>query len=422
MISEITIENYKSIDKLVLPLGRVNVFIGENGAGKSNILEAISLAGAAASEKLDNEFLTSRGIRVTNPKFMRPAFLDSAALDPIQVTVKNDANRTVNISLFNDNSTYAKWVSFTRGNFEFPSDLIKSFIPSYLNVDDTAERKKRQQSANELTKLFTKVIADMESDGPVPGNTQQTISIEPENSAYHLMQMLGRASLRNSVAGSALANFVIYSPENSALRSFEKEGQIEPLGINGEGLLKLLHFYTMQDEKEGLDQVKLSLKALDWFDNFDASAVNSESSLVIKDRYLAKNISDFDHKSANEGFFFLLFYFMLFNSELTPPFFAIDNIDASLNPKLCRKLVIELVKISKSKNKQTILTTHNPAVLDGLNLDDEEQRLFVISRSRDGRTKIKRVFKPKTSPDSKTPLNLSELFLRGLLGGLPKGF
>ena len=35
-------------------------------------------------------------------------------------------------------------------------------------------------------------------------------------------------------------NFLIYSPENTALRTFEKEGQIQPLGINGEGLLKLL--------------------------------------------------------------------------------------------------------------------------------------------------------------------------------------
>ena len=74
MITEIQIENYKSIDKLTLELGRINVFIGENGAGKSNILEVITLAGAAAAGKLDNEFLASRGIRVTKPEHMRAAF------------------------------------------------------------------------------------------------------------------------------------------------------------------------------------------------------------------------------------------------------------------------------------------------------------------------------------------------------------
>jgi AAA15 family ATPase/GTPase len=58
MITELDIKNYKSIRELTLPLGRINVFIGENGAGKSNILEVIALA-AAAADKLDHEFLSS---------------------------------------------------------------------------------------------------------------------------------------------------------------------------------------------------------------------------------------------------------------------------------------------------------------------------------------------------------------------------
>ena len=81
----------------------------------------------------------------------------------------------------------------------------------------------------------------------------------------------------------------------------------------------------------------------------------------------------------------------------------------------------ELVPLSKEHEKQVILTTHNPAVLDGLNLDDDEQRLFVISRDGDGTTKIRRIHKPAT-PAGKEPYRLSELFLRGILGGLPKGF
>jgi len=48
--------------------------ISENGCGKSNILEALALASAAADDKLDNEFLAGRGIRVTEPQFMRSAF------------------------------------------------------------------------------------------------------------------------------------------------------------------------------------------------------------------------------------------------------------------------------------------------------------------------------------------------------------
>jgi len=63
MIREIRIKNYKSIQKLKMDIGQFTVLIGENGSGKTNILESAALASAAAGNKLDNEFLSSRGIR-----------------------------------------------------------------------------------------------------------------------------------------------------------------------------------------------------------------------------------------------------------------------------------------------------------------------------------------------------------------------
>lgn len=116
-----------------------------------------------------------------------------------------------------------------------------------------------------------------------------------------------------------------------------------------------------------------------------------------------------------------MFYFSLFISGDTPKFFAVDNIDASLNPKLCSKLITELVRLSKKYDKQAIFTTHNPAILDGLNLDDPEQKLFVIYRNKSGHTKARRIEKPNT-PEGQEPIKMSEAFLRGYIGGLPKGF
>jgi AAA15 family ATPase/GTPase len=107
----------------------------------------------------------------------------------------------------------------------------------------------------------------------------------------------------------------------------------------------------------------------------------------------------------------------------TPKSFAIDNIDASLNPKLCTKLMIIICDLAKKYDKQIFLTTHNPAILDGINLNDKEQKLFVVSRNKSGYTRTKNITakdKPKSSNDE--PLKLSEAFLRGYLGGLPKGF
>ena len=116
-------------------------------------------------------------------------------------------------------------------------------------------------------------------------------------------------------------------------------------------------------------------------------------------------------------------YAALMVSKETPKIFAIDNVDASLNPKLCTKIMADIAQLAKQFDKQCFLTTHNPAILDGLDLGDDEQRLFVVSRNRKGHTRIKRITvesKPVSSTEEE--LKLSEAFLRGYLGGLPKNF
>lgn len=220
---------------------------------------------------------------------------------------------------------------------------------------------------------------------------------------------------------SALQDFIIFSPENSALRAFEREGQIEPLGINGEGLLKLLSVMSRKGEEAELRKIKDALKLFAWFEDFTITPYENRDRMLIKDRYIDRETGSFDPRSANEGFLFASFYFALFCSHRTPKFFAVDNIDASLNPKLCERIVKTLVKLAKHHDKQAIFTTHSPATLDGLNLDDPEQRLFIVSRGRSGQTRVRRYMKPANEANS-APTRLSEAFLSGALGGLPRGF
>src|SRR4051812_4324378 len=114
MIKNLTIRNYKSIEDMPLDLGRFNVFIGENGAGKSNVLEAIALASAAVGDKLDNEFLVSRGVRVTRAELMRAAFDAQSHREPIVIDVTDDDGEHLALELQNDNAPYSKWLRTVR--------------------------------------------------------------------------------------------------------------------------------------------------------------------------------------------------------------------------------------------------------------------------------------------------------------------
>ncbi len=436
MIKNIQIANYKSIDTLEFELGRINVLIGENGAGKSNILEAIALAGAAAANKLDNEFLISRGIRVTEePEYMRPAFPGFEPTLEIFMSLTSILGEIFSFRLNNDNKTYSKWnLQFSKGNIKTSIKNYMNSVTSTLNNIDKSELvyddkiKNKLTTDNKLIQIIYQMLDSKRGSEELSRKLESEINItfdQNSNTANSILvnTLLNQNKNLKLQFSGKIDSFVIYSPENSALRTFQRGGQIEPLGINGEGLLKLLFVLSRAEYSDSLNEIKQSLQILDWFEDLTLTDTGpfAGSRMEIKDRYLDETRRYFDQLSTNEGFLFLLFYFALFSTDLTPTFFAIDNIDASLNPKLCEKLMRELVALAEKHDKQVIFTTHNPAILDGLNLDDDEQRLFVVSRNKNGSTRLKRVNKP-VKPSGERPTRLSELFLRGVLGGLPKGF
>lgn len=382
MITEIEIQNYKSLYSLHLPLGRINVLIGENGSGKSNILEAIALGSASSNNKLDNEFLYSRGIRVTqDPIFMRSAFDQGNLAKEITLSFKASDGTHDEVSLSNDNKPYSSWTDSSRQNV-----IVNMFWESY----------------RELT-----------HSGKIPNDKRF------DEATWDLVQH----TLKNGVAHAHLREFIIYSPENSFLRASEREGQIQPLSIRGEGLFRYLKYLSSAENVSRLDDIKHRMRLLEWFSDFAVTEEFSEREgrIDIQDKYIPEDVGAFDQLSTNEGFLIILFYFCVLVGAETPRFFAIDNIDTSLNPKLCTRLMKEVVDLAKKYDKQVVLTTHNPAILDGLNLDDEEQRLFVVRRNKLGQTTVKRVMKPKVE-EGVEPVRLSEAFLRGYIGGLPRNF
>ncbi len=152
MLKEVRIENYKSIQKLKLELGRVTVLIGENGCGKSNILEAIALASAAADDKLDNEFLASRGIRVTEPQLMRSAFEKDNLSKEVKIDLTGNEQQRFCCVLQNDNSPYSKWLN--KNNPYISVIPVLNFIEGTHNSLDNAINLWQKSQKIEMNRLW----------------------------------------------------------------------------------------------------------------------------------------------------------------------------------------------------------------------------------------------------------------------------
>ncbi len=224
-----------------------------------------------------------------------------------------------------------------------------------------------------------------------------------------------------------LSNFLIYCLNTPALRGLTSQSHKEPVGIFGEGLDVLMANF---DKEERTQLAKYSYM-IDWLEDFmlDTQDVmkfkgyklnRSKSTLYFADKYMAKKNNVFSSENANEGILHVLFYLSVMISKRTPKFFAIDNIESCLNPHLCRHLMSELCQLAKDTDKQLMITTHNPAILDGLNLFDDEVRLFEVKRNEKGHTITRRIkIKPDTNLEK---YKISELWTRGYLGAIAENF
>ena len=397
MITQIVIKNFKSIVDLTMDLGRVNILIGANGCGKTNILEAFAFASAASQQKLDNEFLLNRGIRVPNPQFLKPAFEDLETSESIdfKITEDNLSENSFEVVYGNENKGWREVLASERAQ-KFSDTLLKILEQNHLNEKEPIDLK--AISKKDLINAFDQALTKF-------AKTEGTDSV--------------RQMIRDSMVQKVLPTYLIFSPQENILRDQNTESPIQPLGVHGEGLFQFLKEQWKNGNKELYEKLNTGLGMLDWFDMFGLpnDLLSNEAKLEIGDRYLKESLHNFDQRSTNEGFLFLLFYLTLFYSKETPSFFAIDNIEASFNPKLCTHLVKELIQAAKNNDKQVILTTHNPFVLDALDLKDNDQRLFVARRDIDGHTRISRIlYNPKRIEQ------LSSVWMNGYIGGLPDNF
>ena len=231
MIKEVRIRNYKSVVDAKLSLGRFNVMIGANGCGKSNLLEGIAMAGAASANKLDNEFFDNRGIRVTDPNLMLSAFENNRKTIDIRVRDEQNVN---NFSIYyNRETTPAKWSDAVT---EHTNEVLDEWHKS-LNNTDVLSSIKALIGRNDDKLNFA-------------------IRIDQDN--------INISRLRSKI----LSSFVIFSPEESMLRKFDKESGVYPLGKNGDGLFKYLKDLSQNTKyQELLNEIIDNLYLLDWFDD-----------------------------------------------------------------------------------------------------------------------------------------------------------
>ncbi|KMT56396.1 AAA family ATPase [Pseudomonas fildesensis] len=389
MIKTIVIKGFKSIPELTLELGRVNCFIGANGVGKSNILEALGVLGAAANGVVDSESLTRRGVRDGLPRLFKTSFTGTSIRPEIHLSAKGQAGEEYRTSILNP--------------IEKPESAW-SFKTEYLR--------------DEKTEILTSGVRSSKNMKPTAGLAAlKLVDLPPENLAGKLMQNL--------------QDYAIYSPNTPSLRATVADPQTRiPLGLAGGRLAEAFDELksVLSSDPDLMDSV---LELIDWVVDIDAvstagsllspSVPRGQRVLKLTDRFMRPGRNTLTAYDASEGALYVLFSAILCLSPTAPMVVAIDNLDQALNPRLAMRLTEKLaywLRVNDAQ-RQLLFTTHNPAVLDGLDLSDDEIRLFAVDRNSEGHTSVTRIAPTEKLLEMNKNYPLSRLWMMGHLGALP---
>ncbi|MBI5901718.1 MAG: AAA family ATPase [Rhodocyclales bacterium] len=390
MIRTIQIDGFKSIATMQLPLGRLNCFIGANGVGKTNILEAIGVLGAAANGKVDDEALLRRGVRPGVPRLYKTSFESGKVPVHIGIKAESDQGATYRVSLLNPlESPEPAWSFKTERLYDGHDEIVSDGVRNKRNLTPTAG----------LAAL-------------------KVVEVPERNPAFELMQYL--------------QNFAIYSPNTPTLRGMVGDPQSRsPVGLAGgrlaEGFAEFRKVVLDRDEAL-LDDV---FGLLDWVADIQTTAAagsllspsvaRTKEVLKFADRFMKKSRNTLTAYDASEGALYVLYCAILCLAPNAPRMLAIDNLDQALNPRLVSRLTERLSAwLRKSgSGRQLLFTAHNPAVLDGLDLSDETVRLFAVERNSEGHTCVRSIEPSAELLRLNETYPLSRLWLMGNLGAVP---
>jgi len=396
-LASVTIKDFKSLHDVTVELGHLNVLIGANGSGKSNLLESIGVIGAAASGRIDDQALLRRGIRPGVPAIYKSAFAGAKIANLIKIEITSNDGASYWINITNPIQKPSPWWVFQHEEVRYGAKEIASRSPRGARLLGKKAALDRRASVGASCR------ANMETPVQV------------------------RAIL------DALDDYAVFAPVTPVLRGIAPDtAPRNPVGLFGgqlaEAVAMLLEGQGKAQRQTLLDE---AIALVDWAKSFDVAepsrAFLSPSVPTMRqvvrfyDRYMANQRNELSGYDASEGALYILFLLVLALHDHAPHIFAVDNFDQALNPRIARELTKVFSRAILSRGRQAILTTHNSLVLDGLPLDDPRVKLFTVSRNRQGHTQVEPVevrdlarLKAEHGDDA-----VSRLWLSGRLGGMP---
>ncbi len=430
MIDTLIIKNFKSLKNVRFDLQKINLFIGPNNSGKTNVFTAL--------EYLFNSILSDK-VSIAPEKLRRSYFgfgdeNSTVFKEPISFTFCKKKDKTFEYYIvefwgLNENNKIIKREfigettkelpdDFSIGSWKKSEDVISTFTVQVFYTERMGfdSLNYNQLNSNYLLIVYRNKIAAI------------AISSDSLNSVSSLFYQKNLNSEIAQFLKEISHNIRIYSPDPNQIKIPGSLGTDDYVNSDASNLVSF--FDNMRDEqpeifsaiKKDLTECLPEIKDI----RFKKVEINGKipKQIVLFDVYGRGFMAD----EVSEGTLYFMALLAIIHQPSPPKLLMIEEPEKGIHPRRLHEVMNFIFELTDKKDIRIILTSHSPQVVN--EFEDFPESVFVFD-SENGETKVRNLLKDiietsdRKSEETNLPKidytkTLGEHWIYGFLGGVPK--
>lgn len=342
MIDRLIVQHYRSIESIDLQLGAVNLFVGRNGSGKSNILDAIRFTRDALKFGLDQAITDRHGLS---------SIRQWAPTRPYDITV------TIEVSIDTADAVCKGFFSFTLATLSSSGEAysIKKEEGGWVGTYYINRRP------GDIKSIDVNYSYSRKADGSV------LIVLDGEARKQEIDDLqeffLGsRQAAPFGLLRAALVDFDTYVIFPNTLRLPQRQSNEAHLLSHGENLASVLKRMRAKKKADAIGEIIACMKHV--IPGLDNITVQSVGGYVVPQFKVASDTKShtFNVDQMSDGTLRMLGLLVALYQDPVPRTIALEEPELTIHPGALRLISDSISEISE--RTQVLVTTHSPDLLD----------------------------------------------------------
>jgi len=340
-IKTVTIKNYKSIAGESVNLEPFTILVGHNGSGKSNFIDALSFVHDCLAGSIESAFKNRGGINAVRRRSGgHPTNIG------IRITMELEEQMTAD---------YA---------FEIATRKAEKF---FIKQEQCLIKNNKGESKQFLIKEGGFEVG-------IPG-------ISPKIAPDRLALYAGSATPEFRSVYDFLNSMQFYSIVPVRLRELQDPDSGDHLKSDGSNAAAVLKRVKDELSTEQYDRIcRLLSKAVEGVEKVEYKPVGQKETIQFKLDVGLKDPWTFDALNMSDGTLRILGLLLAVNQPGYQPVIAIEEPEATVHPAVT-ELIVEIL-VSASKERQILLTTHSPDLLDYKGIQDSQIKVVTMEKGK----------------------------------------